>query len=241
MDQAERLKLAGELIANADAVAQRVAESVERFRAYDNSAESFCPKHKPLKAPAAITGGRSLAAALARGPNIVSGDIRFSFTLVDYEVPPSRTTIKAPQMLNRFEDGSPSTATMAIDLLLRHEDGTPIIGEVKFASAKKYDTNAVLALVQALAGAAQFATPNQQQRLTKCYPSAFTAATHVDVAVVSYRPALPAPAKYQKQLDAAASALAKHLKESPNFPPDLRQVYFIRASGSPIALSFDSS
>jgi hypothetical protein len=64
------------------------------------------------------------------------GDGAFSFDVVDYEVPPARTTQNALLMLNRFTDGRRSTTTMAVDLLLRHEDGAVIIGEVKVAKAK---------------------------------------------------------------------------------------------------------
>jgi hypothetical protein len=199
--QRERLLLARELAAHPDEVAARVRESVERFRVYDNRAEPFVPTHAALAAPLEIVGGRSLAAALAQSPLAVKGgEVSFTFTLVDYEVPPARTTIKAPRMLNRYEDGSPSTTAMVVDLLLRHEDGTPVIGEAKVAKFNGYDTDAVLALVQSLAGAAQFATPNQLARLHAHYSDWSTAPQAVDVAVVAYHPTRLAAARYQLSL-----------------------------------------
>lgn len=104
-----------------------------------------------------------------QGSQVVSGQDGFRFDVVDYEIPPARTTKNAPLMLNQYEDGTPSTKGMKIDLLLRHEDGTPIVGETKVAKVEGYDTDAVLALIQALAGATQFATPSQQERLAVHY------------------------------------------------------------------------
>jgi hypothetical protein len=240
MSQGERLNTALELVSSADAVAQRVRESIECFSVYDNTAEPFCPDHKMLEAPAVIVGGRSLAAALAQGPQTVCGIGDFSFTVVDYEVPPARTTVKAPLMRNQFEDGTPSTAAMRIDLLLRHEDGTPMIGEAKVATTDGYDTDSLLALVQALAGAAQFATPNQQRRLARYYPHAFTSRLQVDVAVVAYQPPVVANATYQTELDAAARLLAGRLTTSPHFPKELRRIRFLGVRGEPTALSLEA-
>ncbi|HUR15967.1 MAG TPA: hypothetical protein VMZ33_01665, partial [Candidatus Limnocylindrales bacterium] len=140
--------MAKELASYPDEVATRVRESIERFRNYDNIDEPFCPRHDVLTLPSAILDGRSLAAALTPSPNTVQGNNPFSFTLVDYEVPPARTTKNSRFMLNRFEDGRASTSTMSIDLLLRHEDGTLIVGEAKVAKIEGYDTDSVLALVQ---------------------------------------------------------------------------------------------
>jgi hypothetical protein len=238
MSEAARLDLARELCESVDAFAGRVGESIERFSAYKNTAEPFCPAHAALELPDAIAGGRSLAAALVGGTHAVAGQ-SFSVQLIDYEVPPARTTVRAPLMLNRFEDGTHSTTTMKIDLLLRHDDGTPIIGEAKVARKDGYDTDAVLALIQALAGATQFATPSQQRRLAIHYPSAFAPCPHVDVAIVAYQPPVCASSTYQKKLDAAARALANSLVSSERFPIQIRKIHFIRAYGQPSALSLE--
>lgn len=237
--QRQRLDAAHELISSADAFAQRVRESIERFGVFDNTAEPFCPHHAPLGDPVAIVGGRSLATALAQGTQTVSGGAGFSFTLVDYEVPPARTTSKAPLMLNQWDDGTRSITTMKIDLLLRHEDGTPMIGEAKVANARGYDTDSVLALVQALAGATQFATPHQQRRLARHYPHAFELQSRLDVVVVAYQPPVLANSTFQAQLDAAARTLAQVLTQSPQFPKELRYIRFLRARGAPSALSLE--
>jgi hypothetical protein len=231
--QGQRLGMAGELTDSADEVVARIAESIEQFCSYDNVSEPFCPAHAPLPPPPAIVNGRTMAAALQQSPQKVSGDGAFSFDVVDYEVPPARTTQKAALMLNRFTDGRPSTTTMAIDLLLRHEDGAVIIGEVKVAKAQGYDTDSVLALVQALAAATQFSTPPQQARLTRWYSNAFSAPMPLEVAVIAYHPPKLAAATLQPALDGAARALARALTASPRFPPEIRHIRFLRATGSP--------
>jgi hypothetical protein len=234
--QRERLTMAEELTMGADDAAALVAESIDQFRSYDNVFERFCPTHSRLPSPPAIVNGRTMAAALQQSPQTVLGDGSFLFDVVDYEVPPARTTQNAPLMLNRFADGRRSTTSMAVDLLLRHEDGAVIIGEVKVAKAKGYDTDSVLALVQALAAAAQFSTPQQQLRLTRCYSRAFSAPMPVEVAVIAYHPPKLAAAELQPTLDGAARSLAQALKASPRFPPELRDIHFLRVTGSPSSL-----
>jgi hypothetical protein len=141
-------------------------------------------------------------------------------------------------MLNEFEDGSRSTTTMKIDLLLRHEDGTPIIGEAKVAKKTGYDTDSVLALIQGLAGATQFATPNHPQRLATCYPYAFQPGVErVDVAIVAYRPPVVPRASLQADLDRAARDLARSVTESPLLPPEIRHIWFLEVTGAPRSLS----
>jgi hypothetical protein len=234
--QRQRLTMAEELTEGADDAARLITESVNQFLSYDNVSEPFCPTHSRLPPPATIVNGRTMAAALQQSPQTVSGDGSFLFDVVDYEVPPARTTQNAPLMLNRFADGQRSTTTMAVDLLLRHEDGAVIIGEIKVAKAKGYDTDSVLALVQALAAAAQFSTPQQQVRLMRWYSHAFSAPMPLDVAVIAYHPPKLAAAELQQTLDDAARALAQALKASPRFPPELRDIHFLRATGSPSSL-----
>lgn len=70
-----------------------------------------------------------------------------------------------------FANGLPATSSGrgGIDLLLSLEDGDtnrPIVTEVKVAN----DKNAFYALIQVLAYAVEFATPNQRRRLHNAYP-----------------------------------------------------------------------
>jgi hypothetical protein len=235
--QEQRLRMATELAAEPDQVAARVAESIDRFEVYDNKAEAFCLPHRVLDAPAAVINGRTLAAALSQGEQQVAGPESFGFRLVDYEVRPARTTKNALLALNRFDDGRPSTAAMSLDLLLRHDDGTPIVGEVKVAKAGGYDTDSVLALVQALAAAAQLATPNQRIRLLRHYPHTFLRANRVDVAIIAYHPPKLPEARYQQRLGAVARDLARGLLDSPRFPSQIRRIDFMTAHETPAGLT----
>jgi hypothetical protein len=237
MSQAQRLRRAYELAERPDELLTCVRDSIEQFNRYDNIDEPFCPTHTTLTAPAAIFTGRTLAAALAQRPHQVDAVEPFSFTLVDYEVPPARTTIRARLMQNQFADGTRSTTAIKIDLLLKHEDGTPIIAEAKVAKPNGYDTDSTLALVQALAGATHFATPNQQARLARHYPRHFKPGNHLDVAVVAYQPATLAKATYQQKLNQAARELAKHLQSSAQSPRELRTIHFLTARGHPLTLT----
>jgi hypothetical protein len=235
--QRERLSIVQELIAAPDDVAGRVAESIRLFEAYDNIHEEFCPWHPPLPAPLAVVNGRTMAAALQQSPHRVSSTPDFYLTVVDYEVPPARTTKRAERMLNQFADGRASTATMSIDLLLKRDDGAAVVGEVKVAKTNGYDTDSTLALIQALAAATQLSTVTQQARLARCYPSTWTAPMPIDIAVIAYHPSKLAAAAFQSALDCVAFELAETLVAAPTFPPQIRHIDFLRASGPPTALA----
>lgn len=98
----------------------------------------------------------------------------------------------------------------------RCEDGTPVVGEARVAKPGGYDTTAFLALIQALAGAAQLATPNQLKRLSTSYPGSFGVLRCLDVAVVAYQPPQRAPARHQKDLDAVARAIGQSSSTTPS-------------------------
>src|SRR2546423_930194 len=72
------------------------------------------------------------------------------------------------------------------DLLLVNAtsgDRTPIVAEVKVAG----DENALLALVQALAAAAQLSPESQRQRLVDVYPEEFAdVPSRIDVYVITH-------------------------------------------------------
>ena len=137
---------------------------------------------------------------------------------------PPRTTKNARHFLSKFEDDSPSTTGMKLDFPLRRNDGSPVVGEAKVAKAGGYDSTAVLALVQVLAGATQLATQNQLERLSTYYQG-FHRLTCLDVAVFSYRPPTLAPATNQRALDQAACELVTSLADA-KLPKELRRIDF---------------
>lgn len=104
-------------------------------------------------------------------------DTSLKFRAVDYEVSPLRTAGHA-----RLESGKPAMRSGAggMDLLLQHEDGTPIIGEIKAPT----DTNPFVALVQSLTYASELLTPLQCKRLKHVYPS-LCAGGRCDIYVIS--------------------------------------------------------
>lgn len=237
--QAERYAIAIGLAANADRLARDISKSIQLFRSYENVGEAFCRPHNKLSAPPAIVNGRTLAAALAQQSWRPSGTQPLPFSLIDYEVCPARTTAKAPIMANAFDDGKSSRATMKIDLLLRHQDGTPIIGEAKVVTGKGFDTDPVLALIQALAGATQFASAKQRERLAQQYGKMFKPTNKLDVAVIAYHPAKLPNATYQARFEIAAQVLAERLQRSEFFPPEIRHIHFLLATGPPQKLRLE--
>jgi hypothetical protein len=58
----------------------------------------------------------------------------------------------------------------------------------------------------------------------------------VDVAVIAYHPPKLAAASLQPALETAARTLANALTASSRFPPEIRQIRFLRATGSPTDL-----
>ena len=117
-----------------------------------------------------IATGRDVAVLLADQPRRrwweVEDAPELAFRFVDYELPPHRKTADA-----RLEGEPASGPGMRADLLLVGEDGVPIVGEVKSATASGYDTDAVLALVQGLTACAQLLPPQQMERLERRIPT----------------------------------------------------------------------
>ena len=92
---------------------------------------------------------------------------------------------------------------MRADLLLVGEDGVPIVGEVKSATASGYDTDAVLALVQGLTACAQLLPPQQMERLEKAYPYA------------QFRDLGARPVRHRRQARLAARATYQSISTKP--------------------------
>jgi hypothetical protein len=128
----------------------------------------------------------------------------------------------------KFEDGSPPTNAMKADLLLVSRAGRPVIGEVKVATARTYDTDPFLALIQALTLGAQLVSPSQQIRLATHYPGLFSAA-HVDIAVIAFKPPTAANATFQGQLYVEARRVADTLRGQPGVSERLGLVAFVEA------------
>lgn len=247
-----RLEFALALEANPHVLARWINKSVERFTPYTNVAQRFCA-HEPLEPTRIITTGREFARALAAPATgkptwqIPYGKRRIQMTVVDYEVPPATTTKDAEAFLNSMGALGRSTL-LKTDLLLRHGDGTPIVGEVKVARPHEltanvtggFDADAVLALIQALAAASMLATPNQIRRLRTHYDAFADATSAVDVALFMYKPERLARSTYQWRLDAIAWLLAHRCFQQPNLTPAIRNIYFIEARGNPEALELNA-
>ena len=154
-----------------------------------------------------IATGRDVAVLLADQPRgrwwEVEDAPELAFRFVDYELPPHRKTADA-----RLEGEPASGPGMRADLLLVGEDGVPIVGEVKSATASGYDTDAVLALVQGLTACAQLLPPQQMERLEGVSLAQFRAISVLDLFVIVVKPELAARATYQSDLYEAAKTLA---------------------------------
>lgn len=247
-----RLRFALALEAKPQMLARWIAASVERFEPYCNIEESFAIR-PPLDPVGEVTSGRDLACALANPATgdgawrVRTGRTSVSMQLVDHEVPPARTTKNAKHFLNKMGAVGDSTY-LRTDLLLKHADGTPVIGEVKVARApsattKKgggFDADAVLALVQALAAASMLATPNQLRRLQAHYPAFADGAHAIDVGLFMYKPQVAATATYQWRLDAVAWLLAHRCFGRYSAPSAIRKVHFIEVRGDPPELDLST-
>lgn len=161
----EGAKYGKRLLAAPEELASLFSLSVAQFSRYANIDETF---HDGPLAPAfgpkhgqAVTHTVDVAKRLADAAGrTVEGAGGFDFAYVDRELDVMRTD--TTQLL---DDGSISKRALVLDLLLSHEDGTPILTEVKIGQ----DTHPIYALVQVLAAAAHLVTPAQRTRLAKCY------------------------------------------------------------------------
>jgi hypothetical protein len=191
--QAARRELA-EQAGYADLLAAMFSRSVDAFRPYTNIGEHFIGRTRTERGEIAstdqIVSGPNAAAYLAQMPQPIAIQGLGEYSYVDREVEPARTTA-GPEatMANRYDNGDPSTRAISADLLLRsNPDGRPAAGEVKVSTASGDDSDPVLALVQALAAAAQLAGNAQRARLLRCYDSAgFASSGPLDVLVFHIR------------------------------------------------------
>jgi hypothetical protein len=111
--QADRLQLALEWEANPGDLARLVKAGIDTFEDFHNHQECFCD-HEALDAPTTMGTGRDLLCGLATGGkprgqwNVPFGRSRIKLKFLDYEVPPARTTRRALNFLNEFEEGGNS-------------------------------------------------------------------------------------------------------------------------------------
>jgi len=98
-----------------------------------------------------------------------------------------------------------------IDILMVDGNRAPIIGEIK----AKEDATLLLALIQSLASAVEFATPNQRARLERVYNGkkiVFSKEPRVGVCLIQ---ALPPLDDYSRAMAGAVKSICKKLMASP--------------------------
>ena len=130
----------------------------------------------------------------------------FPFSYVDYEIRPFRVVGNEPP------PNSVTPREGQIDILMVDKNRSPIIGEIK---AKK-DATLLLALIQSLASAVEFATPNQRARLNNIYKdikgeNVFSDHTPVGVCLLQ---ALPPSDKCSKAISVAVGGICENLMNS---------------------------
>lgn len=142
------------------------AESCEHFKLYDNRDEDFGDRdvEKRDRRFERVEDHEQFATRIVASllaSREWSGDPELAFTYVTREISPLRTTG------SRYNDGRTARSSGAggMDLLLRSNDGFPIVGEIKAAD----DTNLFVALIQALTYASELATASQRARLANNY------------------------------------------------------------------------
>lgn len=178
--------------------------SVVQFEPYSNIDQPF---HRGMRKTAGVRPiGVRFCLALAGGYRF-EAEPTLDFDFVDREVVPSRTK---PRTV--FTDGSPAQNQPRVDaLLVNRSDRLPIVAEIKVSR----DKTPFVALVQALAGAAQLVTKAQRDRLQAQYPSACfefgVTAEVIDIYLIFANP--PGPARYWHELRRCTSRLAEDLVE----------------------------
>ena len=151
-------------------LAQRFRTSVEQFSVYRNVREPFHHGREPFEEREVdeVSSTEDLTSLLVHRMGKVGSvinDAQLSFSFVDREIVPTRTTGKA-----RFWDGRPANHGKRLDWLLANaQDRQPIIAEVKVND----DMNPFYASVQTLMYAAELATHSQARRLAENYANQF--------------------------------------------------------------------
>lgn len=216
MSERDRLEFARWLIERPELLGRWAKRSTNFYGRFSNVEECFHPQ-RSRELPYAdsiheIRRGDDLAVLLADQPRgrswwEIEGAPDLSFGYVDYEVAPLRDTRRDRLKI----EGSGMRADL---LLVSEQDGTPIVGEVKAATASGSDTDPVLALIQGLTLCLQLLSPQQMERLENAYPGRLSARGELDLYLLVVKPEQQARAKYQADLYEAARALVVQLPEA---------------------------
>lgn len=185
---------------------EMLARSYEQCCKYDNRNEGFRQRRDdgaPTFTDARLKSNR-LANRVLVSLSKLRPDDRFPFSYVDYEIRPFRVS-------RRPETTGAASKEGQVDVLMRTAGGAPVIGEIK---ARK-DATLLLALIQSLASAVEFASPAQRERLSRTYPeSGFALDTnHPRVGVCLLR-SMPPDDKDSQAIFKAVSRISKGLMGS---------------------------
>lgn len=164
-----------------------------------------------------------LQALLGRPPRWpVSGNPDLDFEFVARELTPM-SSVRGSKRVWLVEQ---SARHLSLDaLLVNADDRTPIVAELKVGD----DENAELALVQALAAAAQLSTPFQMRRLHREYRDQFGSVVprRLDVYVITSR---SRPRGVRPELARRAHTQARELVDSGSLDRWIRRIAFLEAS-----------
>ena len=249
MSQAQRLTEARDVLERPDILAAEFADSVERFRAYDNAREHFYPPTRAVRHAGAVverTNDIVLALRDRGGVDPVDATDR----LTDHDAGPGVTAVSASDLgcdyVDRelvvqrrtspaaWDDGASNRGGgTRLDVLLADRgDRTPIVGELKLPG----DRDPYYALVQALACASNLATPNQYARMRAHLPAgrfpAHGSPPRLDVFVLvveeTGREGLPPKGRYANDLKLTAETLAPRLLAQPAIARHIRRIAIVR-------------
>jgi hypothetical protein len=207
------LKIAEAIQQNTEPLSEMLSVSFGQCLSFNNRDQRFHNGrgNGETKFTAEVLNSKTLAnRVLVQLPDC-GPDQGFPFTFVDYELSPFRVAknrvaqSQIPKKQKKFKKGR-------IDVLMHDGKGTPIIGEIK---AEK-DTNLLVALIQSLAGAVEFATPNQRARLEQAYKvsdgsSVFSEVSRVGVCLLQ---ALPPQDECSQAISKAVEGICRKLMES---------------------------
>lgn len=164
--------------------------------------------------------------AVAPGPCQVGEDTSLAFTYLDRELHPLRGLATAAGVEeSRVE-------RRYLDLLLRSDDATPILSELKI----KTDSLPYSALIQLLMHTVELSGAAQRRRLSAAFPS-LSSKGPVDLYVLSYGE----PNKtFDRVSRISAQEIASALVCDPRSPlrGSVRRIAFVKASGTSKTLSF---
>ena len=208
------LKMAKAIQENTEPLAEMLSVSFGQCRSFNNREQGFHNGrgNGETKFTTDLLNSETLAnRVLVQLPDC-GIDQGFPFTFVDYELSPFR--VAKPRTVQTHISNKQKNVQKKgrIDVLMHDGKGTPIIGEIKAED----DTNLLVALIQSLAAAVEFATPNQLARLEQVYKnsdgkSVFSEVSRVGVCLLQ---ALPPQDECSEAIFMAVECICKKLMES---------------------------